>query len=377
MNALARYLGILRADPRYFARMALVKSRAALPLDYLLLRSGRAFPPIQLSIEVTHRCNLACHMCDLYGGAGAIDAARSRREDPGRPFDVGLLEALLDSFGLIRPVISFGGGEPLMHPRLAEMVALASRRGFVCTVTTNGTLLDRHAADLVRAGLDSIVLSIDGPEEIHDSVRGVEGAFARAAAGAAALRAARAGGRPRLRINCTISSRNFAHLGRVPAVAAALGAESVVFSHLWFWDREIVEAHNRAAGDLCPAVEQNVSELDRIDPGVMIAELEKVRASRSGLMIKFLPDLDAADIRRYYTEHTAPVKRVSCRAVWLSAFVMPDGEVLPCLDYTYGNLRERPFRELWNGARARAFRRRLRAVGIFPGCVRCCGLYAY
>ena len=88
-------------------------------------------------------------------------------------------------------------------------------------------------------------------------------------------------------------------------------------------------------------------------------------------------ELDERQIRRYYTERARPVTRAACRAVWLSGFIMPSGEVLPCLDYSYGNLNDRPFGELWNGPRARAFRKRLRAAGIFPGCVRCCLLYAF
>jgi MoaA/NifB/PqqE/SkfB family radical SAM enzyme len=380
MSALKRYLRIARSDPRYVARMAIAKGRAALPIDYLLVRNGYALPPIQLSLEVTHRCNLACHMCDLYGQSEELDTARSKREETGRPFSLELLEKLCASFRLVKPVLSFGGGEPLMHPRIIELVSHAKRRGFVCTLTTNGTLLERHAADIVREGLDSVVISIDGPEDVHDSLRGVKGTYAKAMAGARALaeRRRQAGVvKPLVRINCTVNSRNFNLLGEMPAIAAQFGAESLVISHLWFWDREIVERHNRAAGDLCRAVEQNVRELDLIDPAALSRELRKIKESRVGLMVKFLPDLDDEEVRRYYTERSAPVKRFACRAVWLSAFIMPDGELLPCLDYSYGNLNERPFGELWNGARARVFRKRLRAAGIFPGCVRCCGLYAF
>lgn len=380
MGSLRRYLGVLAADPLYFARMALAKGRTALPLDYLLLRSGFAFAPIQLSIEVTHRCNLACHMCDLWGSGKEIDSIRSRREEPGVWLDIALLEKLCSSFGLVRPVISLGGGEPLMHPRIVEMVALVKRRGFVCTMTTNGVLLKRHAEGLVRAGLDSVVISIDGPEEVHDSIRGVKGTFARARSGAEAVRRYRSGGvygSPRIRLNCTINSRNFSLIGRMPEIAAEFGAESMVFSHLWFWDSGIVEKHNRAVGDLCRVVEQNVHELDMIDPAVLSRELERARGAKAGIMVKFLPDLDAREVRRYYTERTLPVRRTACRAVWLSGYLMPDGEIIPCLDYRYGNLREHSFHEIWNGERALTFRERLRRAGIFPACVRCCGLYAF
>jgi MoaA/NifB/PqqE/SkfB family radical SAM enzyme len=380
VNAAKRILRIIRDDPGYALRVAAAKLRTRFPIDYLFFRNGRAFSPVHLTLELTHRCNLACHMCDLYGRREEIDSIRSRREARGGELGVELLERLCASFGLVKPVLSFGGGEPLMNPRAAEMIRLAKARGFVCTLTTNGVLLSRHARELVESGLDSIVLSIDGPEEIHDSTRGVRGTFARAREGAmeiALLKRETGRVKPRLRVNCTINSRNFRILGSMPGVAESLGADSLLFSHLWFWDREIVERHNRACGDFCPVVEQNTHELDLLDPAVVADGLARAKGVKTAVAVKCLPELDDEEIRRYYTERAEPVTRSACRAVWLSAFVMPTGELLPCLDYAYGNLNERPFLELWNGARARSFRKRLRATGIFPGCVRCCLLYAF
>lgn len=380
MNAAKRYLRIIREDPGYALRVAAAKLRTRFPVDHLLFRGGRALPPVHLTLELTHRCNLSCHMCDLYGGRREIDSIRSRREEHGRELGIELVEKLCGSFGLLKPILSFGGGEPLMNPRATEMIRLAKTKRFVCTLTTNGTLLAPHARELVESGLDSIVLSVDGPEEIHDATRGVPGTFRRAREGALEIvRLKRETGRvkPRLRVNCTINSRNTAVLGAMPGIAEGFGAESLLFSHLWFWDREIVARHNRACGDFCPVVEQNVHELDLIDPAVVARGLAQARAAKTSLPVKCLPELDAEGIRRYYTDRAHPVGRTACRAAWLSGFFMPSGELLPCLDYSYGNLNERAFGELWNGPRARTFRKRLRAAGIFPGCVRCCLLYAF
>ena len=66
-----------------------------------------------------------------------------------REFGVGLVERLCGSFGVLKPVLSFGGGEPLMNPRATEMIRLAKSKRFVCTLTTNGTFLARHAEGLI------------------------------------------------------------------------------------------------------------------------------------------------------------------------------------------------------------------------------------
>ena len=62
------------------------------------------------------------------------------------------------------PAVAFMGlGEPLLHPRFLDMVRLAKRRGLRAEVTTNALLLDDElAAGLLEAGLDQLVVSIDG-----------------------------------------------------------------------------------------------------------------------------------------------------------------------------------------------------------------------
>lgn len=57
---------------------------------------------------------------------------------------------------------------------------------------------------------------------------------------------------------------------------------------------------------------------------------------------------------------------------------MPNGDVVGCPwfpEARMGNVRERKFREIWNGAGMRGFRKSLSEDGLFPSCSRCCDLY--
>ncbi len=51
---------------------------------------------------------------------------------------------------------------------------------------------------------------------------------------------------------------------------------------------------------------------------------------------------------------------------------MPDGDVIPCLPLRVGNLRESSLRAVWNGAKFREFRRKLRDKKLFTACQTCC-----
>ncbi len=67
----------------------------------------------------------------------------------------------------------WGLGEPLLHPDIVEMVALAEELGARTELITNGLLLDQEMAEgLVQAGLDTLVISVDGASpEAHAGIR--------------------------------------------------------------------------------------------------------------------------------------------------------------------------------------------------------------
>ena len=119
-----------------------------------LRRLARKRPLRLLQVEPTMRCNLRCVMCPWTGprsGGGDMDWATFQR----------IVPHLQTADGLDLT----GGGEPLMHPRLAEMVAAGKAAGCTVGFSTNGVLLGPQAlSDLLAARLDWIAFSIDAAE---------------------------------------------------------------------------------------------------------------------------------------------------------------------------------------------------------------------
>jgi MoaA/NifB/PqqE/SkfB family radical SAM enzyme len=105
--------------------------------------------PISAQLIITRRCNLSCGYCSEY-------------DDTSEMIPLALLKERIDALHRLNVVnISLLGGEPLMHPDLAEIVAYADRRAQV-SVTTNGFLLTRDLIErLNRAGLANMEVSID------------------------------------------------------------------------------------------------------------------------------------------------------------------------------------------------------------------------
>lgn len=100
---------------------------------------------------VTRRCNLACSYCNEFDHVSKPV-----------PYEtlVQRIDHLVDELGVT--IMDFLGGEPLLHPRIADLVAHARAKGCWTNIITNGLLLSRARVEaLNEAGLDSMCVSID------------------------------------------------------------------------------------------------------------------------------------------------------------------------------------------------------------------------
>src|SRR5438045_1584874 len=112
---------------------------------HLIRRGG----PAVCNIAVTNSCNATCDFCNFANGK----VARSDlRWIDAEQFDRAL--SILHRRGI--RYLSFFGGEPLLHPRIADMIATAVARGMGTALITNGWLLPSRLDELASSGLRTI-----------------------------------------------------------------------------------------------------------------------------------------------------------------------------------------------------------------------------
>ncbi len=348
-------------------------------------RDGISGPPVNFNFNLTRRCNLKCAMCEQH------------RHDPGptglpwynpsRELPLSTWVNLLDQVSAFRPRLYLTGGEPTLYPHFAAFLTEAKRRGCLVHLQTNGTLLDRVADSLVAQGVEMVTVSLDGPLEVHDAIRGQEGAFQKTCAGIKALVAARDRQRspgPIILINCVISKASLPTLDHMVPLARELGADILQIQHTIFNTAANVQRHNRAlspefaaqAGlDLAPPSipegEYYESEITPADLPGLLDQLRKVRRlAKDRLKLLLLPNLPPDLLTPYYLDLAHPFPQV-CNALWKNCRILPDGTVSPCLHMVIGNITAQPFAEIWNGPRMRGFRQII-SRRLFPGCARCC-----
>jgi MoaA/NifB/PqqE/SkfB family radical SAM enzyme len=129
--------------------------------------------PLHLDIDPTNRCNLRCVMCPR---TKFIEANNySWAPDGLKDIDYSLYQKLIDegiNYGLMSVKLNFLG-EPLLYPKLTNMVSYAKDKGLWVMLNTNAVLLDyKTSLSLLDAGLTDIFFSFDSPyKEEYEKIR--------------------------------------------------------------------------------------------------------------------------------------------------------------------------------------------------------------
>lgn len=116
--------------------------------------------PLFISWRITNRCNLKCKYCDYW---------KYTAEKELNTQDILNIINRLSKAGTL--AISFTGGEPLLREDIGRIIGYAASKGITCKINTNGLLIAKKIDQLVKVA--QVNLSFDGPEDIHDQIRGV------------------------------------------------------------------------------------------------------------------------------------------------------------------------------------------------------------
>ncbi len=334
---------------------------------------GFAFPPMHAYLEVTYKCNLQCVMCP-YRKLGNVQ--RSEKDELSTAEIKGVVDQLSPW-----TLITFTGGEPLVREDLAELVANASRR-HRCHLITNGVLLNEQIAQILaacgprhvfRPGLLVIMVSLEGPEELHDQIVKQQGAHRKSREGIAYLRKAREDANkryPKLGSTTVITRHNVEHLAFMLDQAEEMGLDICNFTLFNPFSLDT----SRTAPMGAEAKKLDASETI---PGELLREqysmvMERARRYRVG--VRFAqPSIPLEEIVKHY-ENRLDLTSYVCRSPWSRMIVTARGDVIPCFGSSLGNVREERVRSIWNGPGFRKIRRQLRAKKVFMDCAGCCML---
>lgn len=342
--------------------------------------------PQQISVKITNVCNLRCKTCGQWGETGynyEREASDLRTIVPVERYI-----KLADDVKSYKPIYYIWGGEPFLYPGLFDFTKRIKDNKSLLAVVTNATYLKERATEVVDQKWDALMFSLDGPEAIHDEIRGRKGTFQKVAEGIDAVRKYKRDKRQRLpwvMALVTVSVDNAAWLDKIFEVGEQLNIDCMIVYFSWFTTETIGAAHTRVMEQhlgITPTKWQGYLFNHDVDTAALLESMQRIQSRKWTFQHLFIPNLSQeADIREYYQNPGNLFGYGPCISPWFVTEVMPNGDVAPCRDYPdyiTGNLMEQSIFDIWNGERYQKFRQALKANnGTFPICARCCGLMGW
>lgn len=238
---------------------------------------------------------------------------------------------VLDAVAQTACVIQFYfQGEPLLNPELSRMVQMAHERGLYTIVSTNAqALTETMANDLSRAGLNRIIVSLDGVSEESYAAYRKGGDLHKVLMGLQYLRRAKTGRYPRIELQMLRLKTNEHEWHWLRTHYRKMGADRLTLKTAQFYDFE-------HGNPLMPTDERYC----------------RYRKGEDGLY----------HLKRKVQRH------FTCKRLWTGCVITTAGEVLPCCydkdsRYSFGNLLTSTLnspsislRDIYCGERAQRFR---------------------
>lgn len=273
--------------------------------------------PYALLAELTYRCPLHCPYCsNPTNGRGDELSTPEWERVIGEAAELGVLQA------------GFSGGEPLVRPRLHQLIREARQAGLYTNLITSGLGFSRDRAKQLReAGLDSVQLSFQSDKaELADAVAGAPAHQRKLAAAEIAREVGLS-----LSLNFVVHRANIDRLPQMIALAETLNANRVELANVQYYGWAFLNRRH-----LLPTRQQ-------VEMAAAAAATEKQRLSGRMEILYVLPD--------YYESRPKP-----CIQGWGRRYltVNPAGEVLPCPTATsipglvFDSVREYPLQWIWS-----------------------------
>lgn len=264
---------------------------------------------LTMELELSRECNLRCIYC--YSEAG---------EPLEGELDIEEIRSAIDQAVALgaRRIIVLGGGEPLVHPHVMDIVRHLHARGVGIDLFTNGTLISADMAREFKAlGVHPVIKMNSLREDVQDLLAGRKGA-------AREIR------------------RGFAHLVEAgyPAEGLPMGVQSIIcrqnlaeLPDMWTWIRErgmtpyfeMITLQGRARRH--PELEVSPTELR-----ALFEELSRIDRERFG----------------FEWEPQPPVAGLRCNRHSYTCTVTVLGDIIPCpgVDIPVGNIRKQPLADI-------------------------------
>jgi MoaA/NifB/PqqE/SkfB family radical SAM enzyme len=334
----------------------------------------------------TEACNLRCPFCNQWGDAGYFLAGSRKVES----MDEDAITSLIRSLSPRHSMINVHGGEPFAYKQIDGLLEALAERDFDVLITTNGTLMKSHLPAVARIRNLAFILSIDGDESSHDSVRG-KGTYARITDGLECLfdlRRELGLPLPLVVMSAVVSEWTADVIERAYKTANELGVFMLNYNLRYFMPETAGIAYEKNLktefgvassgawrGWIAPTHEQH----DYTETADRLRRLLAQKRFRvlPPYVVTGPSHLRGKDFERWFSDYLDTFGNESCFMPFYWARIHANGDLIFCPghpDIIAGNVFRDGFMESFNSETSIKFRKYI-LTNRLPICNRCCGLY--
>jgi MoaA/NifB/PqqE/SkfB family radical SAM enzyme len=304
------------------------------------------------------------------------------REPAHAPMSLSMFKEVVDATPR-RSLLQISGGEPLSPPWARRAIAYAARRRRISLLTAgqgihpdDASLVTSRAPDsIVHPGVFEVAPTFFGDELAHDEVMGVPGTYAAAVEEIAEIRRQRQErglSFPKVNLRYLLSPESATGLLQAWHVARDLKLDhfTIALEDRGPWFEDSSERGVDVMQKKAPSFPRGFAKSAASQVRHVMEESKGHRAPR----VRVSQGIDKPqEVQRYFANRR-DLTKYECPLPWFWMMVDPAGDAYLCPRYKLGNLAAEGLDEVWNGGRARAFRKALAARGSFPACAGCPGL---
>jgi MoaA/NifB/PqqE/SkfB family radical SAM enzyme len=324
--------------------------------------------PVHAELDLTDRCNVACYFCNQQD-------LRTKEQIPLQK-TTELIDELAGT-GL-RSVRLSGGGDPLFHREINDVLAhLAARSIVVDNLTTNGVALTRDIAEyLVANQAREVVFSLNAVDaaDYARMMKVKPALFDKVLANMRTLVEVRGTSiYPSIVAQFLLDRANITRIPEMYDLARAIGVDRIAMNAVLEIPRERIDRELLLRPEDAELAEPFIEEVLRKDSDAGLLQIDFAVHGWNAVMQRVRERVGVQPTNMYVTATSFSERNGGCFFAWYTAAVTGNGDIRPCCLLLnpdvkpLGNIHEKPISEHWRGEAFQKMRAEMREVLLRGG----------
>lgn len=286
-----------------------------------------------LYLKLTNYCNLNCKMC---GQAQNRVLLKNNVNYTLNVKDVcKFIDPILDEL----KYIYLWGGEPFLNTQWKEFALFFTKHQKYVSIATNGTLLHENVVDIIDSNVNEIVVSLDGPEDIHNSIRNSTQTFSQVISGIDAVNRMKLSRQniPKIIVNCTITEDNLYYLYDVIRICMEINVSEVVFQLPIWVSKTMGEKYEKLCYEKWKISADSWKGFEKrytMDLEYLTNFIKICKKKHHGFVKFFCGNVDSREkLDKYFQSEAAVTNVCVCDVLNRTIVIEANGEVVTCPDF--------------------------------------------